>query len=358
MKFFDLFDDRLYYEMVEKGYVKTQIHPTAPYVIHNYTDACTWDQEWNEVTLQCRGLITHAETDEIIARPMRKFFNHDQEQAPKLELDDQVMVFDKADGSLGILYRLPDGEMAIATRGSFTSEQAIWATNWLRERGTTDALWRSDLTYMFEIIYPENRVVVDYQGFEGLVLLGAIHKETGAFNVFHDSMYNDAVASFDVFKTFGDVLSAPPRDNAEGFVVHKVATGEMVKIKYEDYKRLHRYMTRVTERHVWECLMGGRDLEAEFAGAPDEFHDWVKEVAKELDIKFWSESDRIHEEHLALVKNLPAQYDRKTFAMSAKNSKDSASLFLLEDARDIDIVIWKKLKPEARTFKVVSSDAD
>jgi RNA ligase len=174
VKLFDLLDRELLFKMLDNDYVKKQVHPTAPYFILNYTEKCTWDEEWNEVTLQCRGMIVHSETYEIIARPLRKFFNHDQPQAPQLHLDDQVMVFDKADGSLGILYRLPDAEMAVATRGSFTSDQALWATNWLKERGTTDALWRSNWTYLFEIIYPENRIVVDYRGFEGLGLLGAI----------------------------------------------------------------------------------------------------------------------------------------------------------------------------------------
>lgn len=365
-KLFDLFDDRLYFEMVEKGYVKTQKHPTAPYVIHNYTDACTWDEEWNEVTTQCRGLITHAETDEVIARPFRKFFNHDQPQAPTLGLSDAVQVLDKLDGSLGIQYRLPDGSPAIATRGSFTSEQAIWATDWLRFNTAGIPPVGPNETYLYEIIYPENRIVVDYGGFEGLVLLGAMNIETGKVTVLQASNYTP-IAAIHPYKTWGEVLAAPDRDNAEGFVVYKVETGEMVKVKYEDYKRLHKYMTRVTERHVWECLMEGRDLEAEFAGAPDEFHVWVREVAAELRRTFdrrdyeirktYSEIRYGEREHLFDSHN-EARESKKNFAMAIKDEKDKPHLFLLFEDREIASLIWKELKPEARTFKVVSSDAD
>jgi RNA ligase len=351
--------------MVEKGYVKTQMHPTAPYVIHNYTDSCTWDEEWNEVTTQCRGLITHAETDEVIARPFRKFFNHDQAQAPTLELDDAVQVLDKLDGSLGIQYRLPDGSPAIATRGSFTSEQAIWATDWLRfNTAGTPPVGPSE-TYLYEIIYPENRIVVDYGGFEGLVLLGAMNIETGKVTVLQASNYTP-IAAIHPYKTWGEVLAAPDRDNAEGFVVYKVETGEMVKVKYEDYKRLHKYMTRVTERHVWECLMEDRSLDVEFAGAPDEFHVWIREVATRLNEEFDLRHMRLIKAYRAIrFGEGEASFEvedpreaKKNFALAVKDEKDKSYYFSMFEDRTIIPQLWKEMKPEAKTFKVVSSDAD
>ena len=45
----------------------------------------------------------------------------------RIESDAPVEVTDKMDGSLGILYRRPDGVCAIATRGSFASDQALEA---------------------------------------------------------------------------------------------------------------------------------------------------------------------------------------------------------------------------------------
>jgi RNA ligase len=365
VRLFDLFDDRLFYQMFEDGYIKAQMHPTAPYVIYNYTDKCTWDEAWNEVTLQCRGLIVNAETDEVIARPFRKFFNHDQAQAPALGLDDVVTVLDKLDGSLGIQYRLPDGENAIATRGSFTSEQAMWATDWLRFNTAGLPPVSDKETYLYEIIYPENRIVVDYGGFEGLILLGSVNIETGKVNIFQASNYTP-IAAIHPYKTWAEVLAAPDRENAEGFVVHKVETGEMVKVKYEDYKRLHKYMTRVTERHVWECLMEERSLEMEFAGAPDEFHAWVREVADRL----WGAFEKRHLQAILDYRAIRFGADeklfevedpreaKKNFALSVKDEKDKPLYFSMFEDRTITPQIWKELKPEARTFKVVNSDAD
>jgi RNA ligase len=362
-KLFDLFDDRSFYMMVENGYVKAQQSPDALYTIYNYTDACTWDQAWNEVTLQCRGLIVDETTDEIIARGMPKFFNSDQDQAPTFLLDDEVIVSDKMDGSLGILYYLPDYTEAIATRGSFTSDQAVWATNWWRTNRPDIAL-EAGKTYLFEIIYPENRIVVDYGGKEGLVWLGTVDNETGKFEPGW-SLPIDSASRYN-YKTWGEVLSAPERANAEGFVVTRISDGEMVKIKYEDYKRLHKYMTRVTERHVWECLLQDRRLIDEFAGAPDEFHHWVLEVAKDLEEKFATR-------HISLILNYrsirfgkdEAKFEvedpreaKKNFALAVKDEKDKSYFFSFFEERTVIPQIWKELKPEAKTFKVVNSDAD
>lgn len=360
---FNVIDRATYKKAVEAGYIKVQSHPEVQgYLVHNYTDACTWDQAWDEATLNCRGLITDDDGN-IVARGMPKFFNSDQEQAPKFALDDKVIVSDKADGSLGILYYLPDGTEAIATRGSFTSEQAVWATNWWRENRPSIAL-EAGKSYLWEIIYPENRIVVDYNGKEGLVFLGTVDNETGRFEPSWVPEIDCATRYS--YETWADVLNAPERPNAEGFVVTRVSDGAMVKIKYEDYKRLHKYMTRVTERHVWECLMEEKDLDAEFAGAPDEFHVWIKDVAKGL----WAEFEK---RHLQIILDYRAirfgeletsfevedpKEAKKNFALAIKNEKDKGYYFSCFEDRSIVQSVWKELKPEARTFKVVNSDAD
>jgi RNA ligase len=361
---FDVIDKDTYLKAVNAGYIKVQTHPEFEYLIHNYTDACTWDQAWDEATLNCRGLITDAEGN-IIARGMPKFFNSDQEQAPKFSLEDEVIVSDKVDGSLGILYYTPDFQEAIATRGSFASEQAIWATDWWRSNRPDIAL-EADISYVFEIIYPENRIVVDYNGKEGLVWLGTIDNKTGKFTPGW-SLPIDSAPRYS-YKTWGEVLSAPERENAEGFVVTRVSDGAMVKIKYEDYKRLHKYMTRITERHVWEVLTNDGDLETEFAGAPDEFHIWIKEVATRLHAEFEVRHMQLIKDYRAIMfgpleqtftyPHVEEREAKKNFAMAVKDQKDKKYFFMMYEERSTIPMIWKELKPEARTFKVVSSDAD
>ena len=269
-------------EMVQNKYVKIQTHPEFPeYSIANYTDSCMWDQVWNEATLNCRGLIFNSKTLQVMERPFSKFFNYEQEQAPKWGLSTKVHVTDKMDGSLGILYWRPDGKPAIATRGSFDSDQARWATDFYQRVYWNNWYPNANFTYLFEIIYPENRIVINYGDTTDLVLLGAVDTATG------QSIPPDVAASEAEWvgshapiywqdTTLENVISQPPRAGMEGFVLWNRDTDERVKIKYDEYKMLHRYLTNTTPKHVWEVLSTEQDPNEIFASAPDEFHVWLK----------------------------------------------------------------------------------
>lgn len=362
---FDILDRDDYESAVANKHIKVQTHPTLPYLIHNYTDAATWDEAWTPATLACRGLITDAETGEVLARPFRKFFNHDQAQAPSVGLDDEVVVFDKADGSLGILYPLPDGTWAIATRGSFASDQAIWATDLYLTRYADTFTPTAGLTYLFEIIFPENKIVVDYGDRRDLVLLGAVNIATGE-TVAHDVAFATWPGlTVDVFPhtTLREVLDAPERRNAEGFVVWDPKSDERVKIKFAEYKRLHKLLTGVNARHIWEVLAAGDDPNIIFASAPDEFHIWMRTVITDLTVKFDTEKARISEVftavHADVVAEHGADFGRREFAIAASKSADRAALFLLLDDRSADDLIWKSLRPAGETsVRKVSSDSD
>src|SRR5690242_13723962 len=146
----------------EEGYITIQEHPTAELWILNYSQKCQFAGYWTAETMQCRGLIV--DTDfRIVARPFVKFFNLEQHLAmegmPVLRWDQPYVIQEKMDGSLGILY-WADGVPCIATRGSFISDQAVFATNLLRTR-YVQVEFAPQYTYLFEIIYPANRIVVD-----------------------------------------------------------------------------------------------------------------------------------------------------------------------------------------------------
>lgn len=220
----DVMDVELLKKMIDGGFVTEREHPEESLVIFNYTDKATYANEWNEVTLNCRGLI--AGTDgEIVARGMPKFFNHNQPGAPEFRLDDIVDVSDKADGSLGVLFRLPStGEWAVATRGSFVSEQSIWATEKLRsmlEDNPGLAIFlktasSAQMTPVVEIIYPENRIVLDYGDTEDLVLLGAVKKAGQFWPVRTAPKWPSKTAEHLGVMTFAEALAIPDRENRGG----------------------------------------------------------------------------------------------------------------------------------------------
>src|SRR3990170_2874481 len=165
-------------QYVEQGLISENIHPEDENVrIYNYTPEVQFDRKWDDVTMMCRGLILNIGTREILARPFEKFFNIQEHlEVFKKDLpDEEPNITEKIDGSLGIAYFL-NNKWWITTRGSFTSDQALWATNWFRRNINCDNLPK-DLTLLFEIIFDMNRIVVKYD-FEGLVFLAAIDTKT------------------------------------------------------------------------------------------------------------------------------------------------------------------------------------
>jgi RNA ligase len=361
-KLSDVIPEANFRDAVERHLVKIETHPHLPYWIANYTDAAVWDQVWTPATLACRGLIIDAGTGEVIARPWPKFFNVDQPQAPVLDPDEEIVVFDKLDGSLGILHPLPDGGHALATRSRFLSEQAVWATErWkaaYADRFIPNPAW----TYLFEIVYDNNRVVVDYP-FEDLVLLGAVDIVTGRTVPLDAATagWPGPVVEVLPYTTLREVLAAADRGNTEGYVLWQPDRDVRVKWKRDEYKKLHRILTQTDERHVWEALAAGIAPAEAFAGAPDEFHGWVRDVVARLEAEHAAIVCGARDEHAAIVASLDSGYSRKDFALAATSSRRASLLFLVEDGRDEALTdsAWKLVKPPAlTTFRTTSNGAD
>ncbi|MEV8505650.1 RNA ligase [Actinoplanes sp. NPDC051475] len=329
---------------VENGHVRKQRHPSRPYVIYNYTEACQYAGAWTPVTLACRGLIADESTGAVLARVLPKFFNHTESHAPVLRPEAKVAVTDKADGSMGIIY--PDGDqLAVATRGSFASDQAVHATQVLRTRYAGFAP-PAGLTVLVEIIYPGNRIVVDYGGMDDLVLLGAVDIATGqTFGPGGVPAWPGPVVDSFAYGTLAEALAAPPRDGKEGLVVHFLDTDERVKIKYAEYVRLHRLVTGLSARTVWEVLATGGDLDALTAPLPDEFHAWVSGVAAELVAAVEEMAEQVEKEFAAIVGSLPDGWGRRGFAARAVRSVHRGALFLRLDGKDYRPGLWQLARP-------------
>jgi RNA ligase len=343
------------------GHIKTRLHETFPYVIHGYTESCVWERAWNSATLTCRGLITHADTGEIIARPFPKFFNLGQvEETNPIDFNTPVEVTEKMDGSLGILYPTSSGGWAVSTRGSFHSEQADWATEFYNRNHAgfePNRAW----TYLFEIIYPKNRIVLSYD-FEGLVLIGAVDIATGASISIREAAVNweGPVAATHPYRSLNEVIASGERDDAEGFVALNLETGVRVKIKHAAYIQLHKYLTGTTEKHVWEVLSRGENLAVAFATAPDEFHQWARIIGAGLGNEVETQRHRAVNEFTSISGELDTTYGpdgwgRREFAALALKTINPALMFTLLDGKDITSSLWAGVKPVGEnTYGIVT----
>ena len=152
----------------------------------------------------------------------------------------------------------------MATRGSFTSPQAIKGKEILDKKYDISSL-RKDNTYLFEIIYPENRIVVDYGNEEKLVALGTIHTETGD-EASYDALFTMSGLGFEIarlWKTWDEDwknLQKEISKQNEGYVV-RFKNGFRMKIKGEEYVRLHKLLTNISSRDIWEHLKDNKSLE-------------------------------------------------------------------------------------------------
>jgi RNA ligase len=340
-------------DMLDQGYVRKQNHPDAPLSILNYTNKAQYEGMWNDVTVKTRGLIVNSVTNEIVARPFAKFFNWDQ--VPHLHstlLAQPVESYVKWDGSLGVGYTLHTGEFRIATRGSFTSEQAVHATTYVQKR-FPDFEPILGLTYLFEIIYPANRIVVDYKDMDDLVLLAVIDNETGKTLPFGDYDWPGLLNQPVGFQNMADVL-ASMRDhqekNQEGFVVRFPESDTRVKFKYDEYVRLHRILTNVSTLSVWDALANGQGIDSWIDRVPDEFYTWVHQQVFRLEGDFARERAAIQDDYAWIQKHLrrpetDAGKRRKEFALLAQQTPYPGLLFRLYDGKSIDGDVWKRVRP-------------
>lgn len=341
-------------DMIDQRMVSITQHPTDWLWILNYSPVAQYSRTWNQVTKQCRGLIVDAnnfERADVVARPFPKFMNvaeHAEDSEHGALPDRPFEVFEKMDGSLGILYQASDGP-AIATRGSFSSDQALWATEFFR-KNYPDFV-PAGLTLLFEIIYPSNRIVVDYGNAERLVLLACIDNETGG-----DWAIGDVAHPFEIVKRYDGLndmaeilrLMAELDGNDEGFVLRfqpetPTSPSVRVKAKGNEYVRLHRIVTGVNAKTIWEYVSAGQSLDELLDRVPDEFYSWVKNTASGLLAQHVDIFNAAHVEY----DNRPLDVDRKTLAQSWQSSPYRGMLFRLLDGRSIDDLIWKQLKPVA-----------
>lgn len=349
----DVLNTDLLESHVRTGYVTARSHPHLPLTVFNYTPKAVYEPLWDEVTLRCRGLI--ADTNGlIVGNCMNKFFNYGEPSAKDIDTVGPVQVTDKLDGSMGnvIFY---NGELIVATRGSFESEQAKWAHDYISKNpelyDAFKVICSENVTAVVEIIYPENRIVVDYGDMTAVVLIGAIgnYELTAGKQLWipADKIYSWPGPVVERFKasSFEQALRIPPRLNREGIVIYFEKSGQRLKIKQEDYLIAHRFISNLTPKNIWDQLRNGKTVEDMLEIAPDEFHGMVREISSVILDNFHRVETEVEREFITLAMQKFAT--RKDFAEAIKNHPLRGLLFLRLDNRSDQLIdsIWKTIEP-------------
>jgi RNA ligase len=200
----------------------------------------------------------------------------------------------------------------------------------------------------------KNRIVVDYGDYEGLVLLGAFNTETG-----NEIPYSELklLEGFDIVKKYDGIkdyntLKQMVDNNAEGFVV-RFSNGDRMKIKGEEYIRLHRIMTNISTTGIWEMLSNGDNVNELLKDVPDEFYQKIKNYANELKYAHYQISEQCGKSHYYFrygkysdkeVEPTKKEYAEHVMKHSHPNLR--SVMFAMWDGKPYDKIIWNILKPE------------
>jgi RNA ligase len=330
--------------LVEDGTVSCRRHGSLPLRLYNYTPACQFERRWCDLSRQCRGLVLDDDYG-VVARPFHKFFN--LEDVPdEIPWHLPYRITEKLDGSLIIAFHYV-GRWHCATRGDFNSWQAraaaeLLATRYahVRERLTPG------LTYCFEYISPANRVVIAYPE-EDIVLLTAFEPDGREAPLPEDCGLRRA-RTFD-FATPIAELKQHVKEGEEGYVV-RFENGYRCKIKGDEYVRVHRLVTGVSPKTVWEFLSAGQDISGVLVNTPDELNEWVRSVVADLRSRYDAMLERVN---LAAsdVADLPTRKEQAA-ALQSHWSDVQGCVFRLLDGKSPESIIWKAIRPEhAQPFR-------
>lgn len=194
----------------------------------------------------------------------------------------------------------------------------------------------------------KNRIVVDYGDTEDLFLLAAYDTQSGR-EIDYEELKN---IGFPIVKRYDGIddiskLKKLKEDNKEGFVI-RFKSGFRVKVKFDEYVRLHRIITQVSTKTVWEYLSQDKSFDELLERVPDEFYGWVRSVKETLEKEFNDIKDYNEWLFYSIV-------DRKRFAEIAKEQPNSNLLFTRLNSyskKALHDQIWKMIKPKySRPFK-------
>jgi hypothetical protein len=190
---------------------------------------------------------------------------------------------------------------------------------------------------------------VDYGEMEDLVLLAVIDIATGK-DLPLDDIGFPIVKRYDGINDFAQ-LAALEQPNKEGFVVRFTESGQRVKMKFAEYKRLHRLLTGLRARDIWEAMQTPEGLQPIIDRVPDEFYAWVRATELELKTKYAAIEDRCKSDFKDLG-------DRRATALYFQTCPHPAVLFMMLDGRDYSNLIWKAIYPEHSKAFIEADDLD
>ena len=274
----------------EKLGIVVRKYPEHRLMVLNYSQIES--PKTHEVVVECRGLILHMDTLEVVSRSFDRFLNYGENGVGVGQTLDGCQVFEKMDGSLIKIYR-HNNRWEISTRGTafaesdcngFGSFRSLVLSALRGGNGCTEEEFQEDanfylcptMTYIYELTAPENRVVTQYDT-RSLTLLATRENSTGVYGSYEDEqsacMFAEChKASPYTFSSIDQMILYAKNlpGLKEGFVVYK-NSAPWFKCKSPMY---------VTAHHIrGEGLTHKRAIQLVLSGEVDEYLTYFKSDA-------------------------------------------------------------------------------
>ena len=325
--------------------------------VYTYTDNCVFSRAWDNITLNSRGHVFNLASGECVARSMKKFFNLGENMEvmfDNLPWNQPYEVFEKLDGWLGNLYR-HQGKMWVSSRGSFHSDGAKWASEFIQTRDLS--FLPDDVTLVFEIITPEQKIILDYKGEKTLYVLAAFNRHTG--EEYPRSKVEEwarlaplpIVQKYESLKIEDCLRISKEVEGKEGFVI-RFHDGRRVKVKTEWYCRIAKIMANLTPISMWECMKDGKIPGERMREIPEELRPLAEQYKERIEAQFSSLKDDVFSRLKPLLEANKDSGNRKAFALEAAKmpSLTRRCAFLLLDKKSIDQVIMDEIYPKGNNW--------
>jgi len=314
---------------LSRGFV-VEKHKSEDLFIYGYNS--NFNIVWDTVNVNLRGLITDGQ-GVIIARSFSKFFNFKAYlSSTKFLLSDgqiadipsgRFKIFEKIDGCLVMLY-WSQNKPYLATQRSFASKKALKATQILHEKyAHTFGNFDKSKTYIFEAVFPETNVIIDYGNIEDLFLIGIIDVETGANLPLENIGFKLPHEYTEDFSLVNDlrVLQGMNIFNKEGFII-LYENGFRLKVKFSWYNSVHNLFSKIkklqedlytevkklkllknveenmlSNRHIYNLLNEGKPVEFLYKNLPAAHYfrgveHWVEDVCRDYEKKKMDQLDQ------------------------------------------------------------------
>jgi RNA ligase len=327
-------------DYVKRNLVKCRRDDERGLNVYVYTVHTQINRFWNYATLAARGIV-YDDKGRLIQRCLPKFFNYNEPDGIAMAEHYKIVrptIQEKLDGSLIKVTNDQEYGLVVTSKGSFDSEQVKMANKLLEDKRR---LWQFEpgLTYHFELVSPKNKIVVPYRDTE-LVLFCVIKNDSGVELDLNDRRFIKFTKplTYDV-RVLDDVNSLNAHGLHEGVVAN--FTYYRLKFKTDEYLRLHRLVTDLTPKRVWEALSIGQEIDR--LCVPEEFINWLDRTEEQLKGKYHDLSSDVAmailycrdmtNKEVATCPN-PFIRNHKSYVLAYRSGKD------------VPQMMWQAIKPK------------